>query len=183
MSNNIYDFDNLSSSGRQNIMNTRTYVRNIPSQPLQPYLDARPVLTKYSILPVVDPRREITVPLIQQATFNPEEIFNPGNVTASAPWSGFASNINRESDLRGQIFALQECSQATYIPSSKSSLYNVQWKNSQQISQPFPELFKKETFAPTDTNPHANTIGYALFNNATRQQLKNLTTQTKTNCK
>ena len=66
---------------------------------------------------------------------------------------------------------------------TKSSLYNVQWKNSQQISQPFPELFKKETFAPTDTNPHANTIGYALFNNATRQQLKDLTTQTKSNCK
>ena len=179
MSNNIYAFDNLPCSGRQDIMNTRTYVRNIPSQPLQPYLDAHPVLTKYSVLPVVDPRKEIKVPLVQQATFNLEQTFNPGNVTASAPWSGYASNVNNESELRGQIFALQECSQSKYIPSSKSSLYNVHWKNSQQISQPFPELFKKETFAPSDTNPYANTIGYALFNNSTRQQLKNLTTQTK----
>ena len=179
MSNNIYDFDNLSSSGRQSIMNTRTYVRNIPSQPLQPYLEARPVLTKYSILPVVDPRREINVPLIQQATYNPEQIFNPGNVNSRAPWSGYASNVNRESELKGQIFALQECSQATYIPNSKSSLYNVEWENSYKFSQPFPDLFKKETFGPTDMNLNANKIGYALFNNATRQQLKDLTKQTK----
>jgi len=160
-------------------MNTRTYTRNIPSQPLQPYLDARPVLTKYSVLPVVDPRKEIKVPLIQQATFNIEQIFNPGNVTASAPWSGFASNVNNESELRGQIFALQECSQSKYIPSSKSSLYNVQWKNSLEMNQPFPELFKKETFGPTNTITESNKIGYSLFNNATRQQLKDLTKQTK----
>ena len=179
MSNNIYAFDNLPCSGRQDIMNTRTYTRNIPSQPLQPYLDARPVLTKYSILPVVDPRKAIKTPLIQQATYNPEQIFNPGNVTASAPWSGFASGINDESELRGQIFALQECSQAKYVPSSKSSLYNVQWKNSLEINQPFPGLFKKETFGPTDTTPESKKIGFSLFNNATRQQLKDLTTPTK----
>ena len=179
MSNNIYAFDNLPCSGRQNIMNTRTYVRNIPSQPLQPYLDAHPVLTKYSVLPVVDPRKEIKVPLVQQATFNLEQTFNPGNVTASAPWSGYASNVNNESELRGQIFALQECSQSKYIPSSKSSLYNVQWKNSLEMNQPFPELFKKETFGPTNTSSETNKIGYSLFNNATRQQLKELTKQTK----
>ena len=179
MSNNIHTFDNLPCSGRQDIMNARSYSRNIPSQPLQPYLDGRPVLTKYSVLPVVDPRKQINTPLIQQATYNPEQIFNPGNVNARAPWSGYASNVNNESELRGQIFALQECSQATYIPSSKSSLYNIQWKNSDQIHQPFPELFKKETFGPTDTNPDSNKIGFALFNNATRQQLKDLTKQTK----
>ena len=130
-------------------------------------------------MPVVDPRKEIKVSLIQQATFNLEQIFNPGNVTASAPWSGYASNVNNESELRGQIFALQECSQAKYIPSSKSSLYNVQWKNSLEINQPFPELFKKETFGPTNTNDEFNKIGYSLFNNATRQQLRDLTKQTK----
>jgi len=179
MSNNINAFDNLPCSGRQDIMNTRSYIRNIPSQPLQPYLNARPVLTKYSILPVVDPRKAIVTPLIQQATFDIEQIFNPGNVTASAPWSGYASNVNNESDLRGQIFALQECSQSTYVPGSKSSLYNVQWKNSLEMNQPFPELFKKVTFGPTDKSTEANKIGYSLFNNATRQQLKDLTKQTK----
>lgn len=181
MNNHIYDFDNLSCSARQDIMNTRTYVRNIPSQPLQPYLDARPVLTKYSVMPIVDPRREIKTPLIQQATYDPHQIFNPGAVTAKAPWSGFASNINHESELRGQIFALQECSQAKYVPSSKSSLYNVKWQNQNigNIQQPFPSLFKKEDFGPTELNADPNIMGVALFNNSTRQQLKELTKETK----
>ena len=178
MNSNINDFDNLSCSARQNIMNSRTYTRNIPSQPLQPYLEARSVLTKYSIMPIVDPRKEIKTPLTQQATYNPEHTFNPGN--AAAPWSGFASNINQESDLRGQIFALQKCTQAKYIPCSKSSLYNVQWKNpNASLKQPFPELFKKEEFGPVSPNDNPNTIGFSLFNNATRQQLKNLTKPTK----
>ena len=176
--NNINDFDNFSCSERQKIMNNRSYVRNIPSQPLQPYLESRSVLTKYSIMPIVDPRREIKTPLIQQATYNPEQIFNPGN--ACAPWSGFASNINQESDLRGQIYALQKCSQATYVPNSKSSLYNVHWKNQgNSVTQPFPELFKKEDLSSSSSNTDPTTIGYALFNNATRQQLKNLTKPTK----
>ena len=177
MNNNINDFDNFSCSARQKIMNSRAYARNIPSQPLQPYLESRSVLTKYSIMPIVDPRKEIKTPLNQQATFNPEHIFNPGNATA--PWSGFASNVNKESDLRGQIFAIQECSQATYVPNSKSSLYNVHWENSILSSNPFPELFKKEEFGPVSPNDNPNTIGFALFNNATRQQLKNLTKPTK----
>jgi hypothetical protein len=180
MSNNINDFDNFSCSARQSIMNTRTYVRNIPSQPLQPYLEARPVLTKYSIMPIVDPRREIMTPLVQRSTYNPSEIFNPGNATAKAPWSGFASNINHESDLRGQLFALQECSQASYVPSSKSSLYNVHWK-SRQVEQPFPGLFKKEELNPTELNADPKIMGVSLFNNATRQQLKDLTIPTKCN--
>jgi hypothetical protein len=170
MSNNINDFDNFSCSARQAIMNTRTYVRNIPSQPLQPYLEARPVLTKYSIMPIVDPRREIKTPLNQQATYNPSQIFNPG----LGPWSGFASNINKESDLRRQIFATQECSQATYVPESTSSLYNVHW-NSRQVTQPFPDLFKKEEWGPTELNADPKVMGVSLFNNPTRQQLKDLT--------
>jgi len=159
-------------------MNKQTYVRNIPSQPLQPYLEARSVLTKYSIMPIIDPRREINTPLIQQATYNPRQIFNPGNVNERGPWSGFASNINDESELRGQIFALQECSQATYVPESKSSLYNVHWK-SRPVNQPFPDLFKKEEFGPTDLNSDPNIMGVSIFNNATRQQLKDLTKPTK----
>ena len=171
---NIDDFDNLSSSGRQVVMNNRTYTRNIPSQPLQPYLNTRPVLTKYSIMPIVDPRSEITTPLIQQSTFNIEQTFNPGNDLG--PWSGYASNVNHESELRNQIFALQECSQAIYVPNSKSSLYNVSWKNQQSnLQQPFPDLFKNPELGLKNTNEHSDIIGYALFNNATRQQLKDLT--------
>jgi hypothetical protein len=161
------------TSQRQQTVYLRTYNRNIPSQPLQPYLDARPVLTKYSIMPIVDPRKQIETPLIQRATYTPESVYNPGN--DFGPWSGYASNVNHESELRNQIFALQTCSQATYVPSSKSSLYQMKWKNANNVEQPFPDLFKKETFCPVNPNPNSNVIGFSLFNNATRQQLKDLT--------
>jgi hypothetical protein len=35
-----------------NITNMRIYDRNIPSQMLQPYIDVRPVMTKYSYFPI-----------------------------------------------------------------------------------------------------------------------------------
>jgi hypothetical protein len=173
----IHSYIDQPTSQRQQIVYLRSYERNIPSQPLQPYLDARPVMTKYSILPIIDLRKSVDTPLIQQATYTPDKIYNPGN--DSGPWSGYASNINNESDLRNQIFALQSCTQAAYIPSSKSTLYKVKWQNEKKIQQPFPTLFKNEQFYPVNPNPNPEKIGYALFNNATRQQTKDLTKETK----
>ena len=169
----IKSYKDQSSSQRHITMNERLYNRVIPSQALQPYLDSRPVLTKYSIMPIVDPRVQNQTPLSQRATYTPETIFSPGN--DFGPWSGYASNINHESELRNQIYALQSCSQSDYVPSSKSSLYNVNWKNKTVDPQPFPNLFVENAFCPFNPNPKPDTIGYALFNNATRQQLKDLT--------
>jgi len=164
------------TSQRQQTVYLRTYARNIPSTSLQPYLDARPVQTKYSILPIVDLRKNINTPLVQQATFMPETAFNPGN--DFGPWSGYASNINHESDLRNQIFAIQDCSQSVYVPSSKSNLYEVKWQNTNKPEQPFPNLFKNEQFSPYNPNPNPDKVGFGLFNNATRQQVKDLTKTT-----
>jgi hypothetical protein len=160
------------SSQRQKTINNRLYSRNIPSHPLQPYLESRPILTKYTILPVIDARPEIKTQLVQTSTYNPSEVFNPGNTTGT--WAGYANNVNVESDLRNQLYALQKCSQSIYIPNSNSSLYNV---NMPYLSnnQPFPHLFKEQHFSQFNPNPEPNKIGYALFNNATRQQLKDLT--------
>ena len=58
---------------------------------------------------------------------------------------------------------------------SQSNLYNVKWQNNNKPQQPFPDLFKNEQFSPVNPNPEPNKIGYALFNNATRQQVKDLT--------
>ena len=178
---NIHTYIDQPTSLRQHTLNLRSYERNIPSQILQPYLDTRPVMTKYSILPIVDARKQVETPLIQRATYTPDKIYNPGN--DFGPWSGYSSNINQESELRNQIFAIQSCTQAYYIPSSKSSLYQVHWKNSPQKipEQPFPTLFKNEKFCPTNPNPNPDKIGFAIFNNATRQQVKELTKETKCN--
>jgi hypothetical protein len=111
--------------------NQRIYDRNIPSQPLQPYISVRPVLTKYSYFPIVDPRKELNVPLEQMPFYNSETIFNPGNT--KSPWSGFATKINKESELRNQFFALQKCSQSVYVPSSNSDLYEYSFQNNNSL--------------------------------------------------
>jgi hypothetical protein len=170
---NINEYIDQPTSLRQQTVYLRSYSRNIPSQPLQPYLDARPVMTKYSLMPIVDPRKPINTPLVQQSSYNPETMFNPGN--DNGPWSGYASNVNHESDLRNQIFALQSCGQSVYIPSSKSSLYQVKWSNNNNVNQPFPSLFEEQKFNPVNPNQYPDKIGYSLFNNATRQQTKDLT--------
>ena len=43
-------------------------------------------------------------------------------VALQAPWYGFTANINAESSLRNQFFALQDCDQGKYIPSTTSDL-------------------------------------------------------------
>lgn len=173
---NELDFNDGSASQRANVMNSRTYSRNVPSQSLQPYLDARAVSTKYATLPVIDFRKQINVPMKQEATYNVSHTFNPGN--DFGPWSGFASNVNCESDLRGQVYALQNCDQATYVPGSQSSLYKFNWQNNKQVVQPFPDLFKTEQFNMFNPNPNPEQIGFGLFNNATRQHVKDLTKPT-----
>ncbi len=157
-----------------NTTNMRIYDRNIPSQMLQQYVSVRPVMTKYSYLPIVDPRKELNVKMEQMPTFNPHTIFNPGNT--QSPWSGFASNINKESELRNQIFALQKCSQSVYVPNSNSDLYKWDFKpdSSNLLTQPHELLFSKFNFNDFNPNPNTNVVGTNMFLNPTRAQMRDL---------
>ena len=160
---------------KQEEMNIKLYDRNIPSQMLQPYIDVRPVMTKYSRFPIVDPRKPTTVKLEQMPLYNSHTVFNPGNT--QSPWSGFASNINKESELRNQIYALQKCSQATYVPNSNSDLYNYHFQTKTQI-QPHNLLFQNEKFPDFDPNPDSKAVGTSMFMNPTRVQVRDMTKQT-----
>jgi hypothetical protein len=153
--------------------NTRMYDRNIPSQQLQAYLDVRPVMTKYSYFPIVEPRKPSNVPMNRFPVFNNNTQFNPGN--DSGPWSGFASNINQESELRNQIYALQKCSQAVYVPSSQSDLYVESIKTTPRQSQNSHQLlFQHQAFTSFNPNPAPNIVGTSIFNNSTRCQIKDI---------
>ena len=155
--------------------NTRIYDRNIPSQILQPYLDVRPVMTKYSYFPIVDPRKEIKTQMEQMPTYNVGKVFNPGNTVS--PWSGFSSNINLESELRNQVYALQKCSQSVYVPNSTSDLYNYKFKT---VAQPNPHelLFQSNNFSSFNPNPDDKIVGSGIFMNNTRVQVRDMTKQT-----
>ena len=165
--------DSCVSQFRENT-NKQLYDRNVPSQMLQPYLDFRPVLTKYSYFPIVDPRKENLVTLEQMPTYNVHKVFNPGN--SQAPWSGFVSNVNTESELRNQIFALQKCNQREYVPNSTSDLFVYNF-NTQKKPINHELLFNNDTFNQFNPNPNENKIGNHLFMNSTRCQLKDLSKQ------
>jgi hypothetical protein len=153
--------------------NTRIYDRNIPSQMLQPYLDVRPEMTKYSHLPIVDPRKELDVRLKQMPTYNSNAVFNPGNT--KSPWSGFSSNVNLESELRNQVFALQKCDQAVYVPSSNSDLYKHSFTPTKSAQpQTHSLLFEKNSFCDFDPNPDSRIVGSGIFYNSTRTQVKEI---------
>lgn len=157
-------FTDTCASQRANTMNARAYSRLIPSQPLQPYLSVAPVQTKYTVLPIVNHRTPAKEQVTQQPVYNINTTFNPGT---GAPWSGFASEINTESILRNQVYAIQKCSQAVYVPKSSSDLYNVQFGVNARSNQPFPGLFA-EYVTPTETNVKTLTRDTSLFNNSTR---------------
>ena len=164
----------ICNSQVQEQTNTRIYDRNIPSQPLQPYLDVRPVMTKYSYFPIVDPRKELNVSLQNMPTYQVNKVFNPGNT--QSPWSGFASNINKESELRNQVFALQKCSQSVYVPNSNSDLYNYKFKTIKQ-ENPHELLFQNESFSQFNPNPDSKIVGSSMFMNSTRVQVRDMTKQ------
>jgi hypothetical protein len=152
--------------------NARIYDRNLPSELLQQYIDVRPVSTKYSYFPIVDPRQQIRVPFHQFPKYNVQKVFNPGNT--QSPYSGFASNVNKESELRNQVYALQKCSQAVYVPNSTSDLYEYKFKT-QKINNPHELLFQTEKFEGFNPNPSPNLCGIGLFYNNTRCQVKEMT--------
>ena len=153
-------------------LNERVSSRNIPSNALQPQFDIRPLSTKYSMMPIFDRRPIPTVSINVLPTYNISNTFNPGNAHA-APWAGFATNVNDESRLRNQFFALQRgAAQSTYIPSRYSDMYEVSVPSNDNVMQPFPSLFEKEQFDQFNPAPKDN--GINLFNNFTRYQIKEL---------
>lgn len=163
-----------SATQMQRETNERIYIRNIPSAPLQPYLDVRPLNSKYTRLPIVEPRiLQHQVPLNQYATYSPKTVFNPGN--RDAPYCGYAAAINTESELKGQIYALQKCSQAVYVPKSSSDLYQNSFVTQSAWISPSADqhdlLFKQEKWDEFNPNPSTGVVGVQLWGNATRAQI------------
>lgn len=160
-----------SVSQRQQTIYNRTIERIIPDKPLQSQLSMRPVTTKNTYFPMLNPKTNNSIR--QYQTFDTNVNFNPGNT--KGPWSGFASNINTESIVRNQIYASQKNPLSAYIPSSNSSLYVNKWKNTNTVEQPFHNLFNGDKVNDiVSTNPNDKYVGISLFNNSTRQQLKDI---------
>ena len=158
---------------RLNDLNNRIQNRQFPDQALQPNYDPRPVPTKYSHFPVIDRRKmNIETPLAKYLDYATETNF--AAVSKKGTVDGFLRNVNTESSLRNQYFALQKgADQAIYVPSSSSDLYGFQAVGRQE-NQTHTSLFQKFSFDHT-LNANLNpAIGGDRFFNHTRTQLRGL---------
>ena len=152
-------------------LNKRIYDRNIPSQQLQASFDPRSVETRYVRFPGLDCHKPSDVNIKHEPNYSQSGQFNPGT---SAPYSGYATNVDAESELHNSFMANQKwTAQTQFIPSSKSDLYNTNVTTSRPVQMTHAGLFQQETFAPFNPNPC--NIGHKLLYNHTRQQVMNLT--------
>ena len=158
---------------RQDELNNKIYQRNLPDQKLKPNFDPRSVQTKYSRFPIINRRTEPQIPIEKYLDHSVESNFTPSNTKGHV--SGFINNVHTESVLRNQFFSIQKgADQSVYVPSSNSDLYKVTMPISTQNEvQPFPSLFKQNTFDQNKRFSQDIQIGNDVFYNNTRTQLRN----------
>lgn len=151
------------------ISNERIYERVQPSAPLRPYYQPRSQHTKYTKFMTHTEPIVSNEPIVSIPSYSPSKVFYPAN--RSAPWSGFANNIDIESDMRNQNYALQKCPQATYVPDSSSDLYTLR-----SFTLPVKPDIQQHAllFEETDHalfNPNITNTSKATFNNSTRHDM------------
>ena len=159
-------------NGRVDELNSRIYDRFRPEQMLQANIDFRPTSTKYAYLPIIDLRKQSTVNIAPPLDYSIEKGFVPP--VARGPIVGYTDNIQVESQLRNQFFALQRgADQRVYVPSSNSDLFRDSLPvNSNPQIQPYPELFSQSTFE--NSRKIIPGVGSDILFNNTRVQLRGL---------
>lgn len=155
-------------------LSNRIYNRNLPTGALSLSYDPRPTQTRYVKMPVVDCRKSSSVPCKNEVIFNPYTTFTPGQ---TAPFSGFATDIDQESRIQSRFFPLQKGAQSKFIPSSNSDLYRVDMNITHPVVMNHPLLFKQEQFAPANMNKCG--LSNKIFNNFTRFDLRNISVARK----
>lgn len=152
--------DTVSKKQYSNYVNEKMSNRNVKytHDKQQPYIGLQPTSTKYQSIPGYTIRNgEPAVPFFTSNTKTP-------------CWYNY---INNESLLRNQTTPLSKSSKQTYIPNSDSDLYYYNFKNSENAINPHSIIQKEEVFE--GFNPNPNNLGYQLFHNNTRVQLKQQT--------
>lgn len=173
---------------RTDDIDKRIYERTLATDiKLRPNFDPRPVDTRHILYPIVPSisrqSEEVSktttktsqIPIREYLEYDITKVFSP--IQSKAPIEGYLHNVNTESSLRNQFFGIQHGAiQSVYIPSSNSDLYRptVPFHHN-EVVQPFPLLFEKDTYTTTGNNQIYNSsIGKNIFNNATKQQMRNM---------
>lgn len=156
-------------------LNNRIYNRNVPSHTVTQTFDPRPTNTRQQLYPMyVSKNMEGNMNTYDIQYFHNKNIsesngFNPGK----GPYVTYANNIDKETQLQDRFMVKQKWTpQTKYIPNSDSDLYKTQVYSSKYIENPHKLLNEQPYFAPF--NPNIKQIGTDVFNNHTRNQIRNL---------
>ena len=151
-------------------LNKRISSRNVPDNQLDTAYFYRPESTRFVKFPSVDSRRKPTIEKAIMKPYSVSETFNPGT---SAPFKGYANNVEVENSLKNLNFPLQSAPQSKYIPSSNSNMYmrDTVYDDNMAVKKRY-ILERKEKF--NKCNPNQENIGNNIFSNHTRQQTKDL---------
>ena len=118
--NDLYNVS-LHNFESHNTINDSIANRNFPSNNLGMNFSFRPVNTKYTLMPTYNHPIESSVVINNSEVYDVTSTFFPG--TRKPHFFGFATNVDKESTLRNQFFALQKADQVAYLPNTFSDLY------------------------------------------------------------
>jgi hypothetical protein len=145
-------------------LNMRLSSRIYPDYVIPQSITPRPIETRQTVLgKTTDPRNllsETNIVKYSVANSSINDNFICGD-NGEPNW--FLANIDTETILRNQCFALQKggvAPQATYIPSSDSELYRPTLPiNTNVVAQPYPYLFRHMQFSENRRIPAAKRNG------------------------
>jgi len=160
------------TDSRDQELNNRIFSRNIPSHTIDPVFTPKPMATRYTKMHILDNNENnLTTPITGNNQYQTTTTFFPGDRKPN--WNGYVTNVDHESQLRNQFFALQKGDQAYYVPPTESDLYinkNIPTgkphKNGMEEDEGL--LFREFKFENFD--PNIFDTGNLLFNNSTRLQ-------------
>ncbi len=144
-------------------LSKRMFSINVPDINMETAYFDRPAHTRKITMPIIDCKKKDNGAFF--STYNTTS-FNPGT---SAPFSGYATNVDTESDLFSRNDKLEDCDQYTYVPDSSSDLYENRYLiGGKKVNNPHKELEAGNDFK--NFNPNQCQLGRQMFDNHTRQQ-------------
>ena len=170
MGTNLHDVYYCQMNRNQEL-NDRLFLRNIPSRQMSASYFSRPVDTYATVFPTTDKHKKSLVTKANFQQYDQRLVFNPGQ---RAPYDGYSRNVDVESRLHNSFHPMQKCVQGKYIPGTNSDMFNANYliPTTKPVKMTNNLLFKKESFYAF--NPNKCNLGYKMFNNHTKQQVKNL---------
>jgi hypothetical protein len=175
---------NLSTNHLVNEINDRILERTTLTGNINVLIPPRPESTLFT-LPFQN-SNVICNPIIIKSDFNDPNSFLPSS--RGGDWNKYKQNIDTESILRSQVYALQNAPQAIYVPNSNSDLYNSTMPTmNTSTAQGLYKNLQTTTMEDSIWGLHPalninsnyqnvsmpDELRNKLFNNDTRQEIKN----------